>query len=537
MHTHSTHENASSMRGIAYWCRKLGLDGSFITDHDTRIGILKNAANFYDVSLSKKLITEQPEENHWLGWTGTEGSDVSIGNVLGKDAMLLKAIPGAVGSAFFSAQGKRQQVTLMAQVSINLDFCPIDFNPLVHGIMLDISMSERPPDFETAHLCYAAGLCPSMPDNYHVRPMDLKPIWQNIEFRLTEDALGFTDFGDENCFSLLTIKLFCREGAKPFSLAHSRFKLARTLWAQDLLERQKEYAKSIGSYYGIILYAANEISSLGQHKISYSESTPLVDYHRENYPTGASHAINHLKHYDGIYSYCHMFDAFKRENLDEKQRREIMESRFKEMLESRCDGAYLLETGYPEGRAGFSINEHMYVWDKLALNGVFLTGYGNNDSHSCHVGWVKGNNFCAHIFADSVERNSLLTAFKKGRLYSADPVIWRDAEFHMECMGKDMGSIIALKQGDKFNVNIKISLPAGQYTLKVSSHEILLREEVLKHGIHEFNIEGIVKKPVEAVRVMIYNMDGRCIMFSNPIYLVCSTHVKLSKIELPPYRL
>ena len=524
MHTHSSHESASSMRGIADKCKELKLDGSFITDHDNRISVNKNAVFRYDVAEigSLNTQTDTSTSKHWSGWVHERNSDVSVGIANGKKCMRLRANPGSACTAEFSSHGKRHQVSLLAQLTMLLDFCPIGFDPSVHGIMVDITLSQRPPEFFMGHLCYLAGQCPPMPDTYWIRPLELKEGWQNLIFHITKDALEFDEFGEDNCFASLKLKLFCQEGAKGFSLAHNRYELSRELWAQPLFEKQKELAERISHANGVTLYVATEISGLGQHKISFSESVPIIDYQKENYPSGAEFAIEHLKRYGGVYSYNHMFDAFKRMTLDDSQRLEIIQKRLNEMTESRCDGADLIEVGYPDTRAGFTIHEHMYIWDQLTLRGIFLTGYGNNDSHSCGHSWDSGNNFCAHIYAESKDRETLIQALKQGNCYSADPVIWKDGTFTMDCNGKPMGSAIRTEYGGNYRIEFKLTPPvSGRFKLVISSHDRIIDEHLInKDGVFTFYADIETQQSVEAVRAMLYDLSGRCALFSNPIYFV-----------------
>ena len=521
LHTHSSHEFASSMRAIALRCKMLGLDGAFVTDHDYRMGYLKNGINRFDIAElgAISVIGEPPRNKFKRGWKPAEWNDVSFGSQNGKDAMILRAYPGDSCQATFSAEGKQHQVSLLALITLILDFCPVGFDPAVHGVMVDIKLSQRTPDFEFSHLCYMAGRCPSMPNTHYCLPFELADGWQKKSFSISKDILMFDGFGEDNCFVDLTLKLFCPIGAKSFSLAHSYYELTRLLVAEDIRIRQQDLANRIGEVYNVTLYVATEISGLGQHKLSFCEDTPIIDYKKENYPSEPEFAIKHVKKHGGAHSYCHLYGIYHRK-FDFTDKEKGMNNLIAELIANRCEEAVMLEVGYPSGREGFDFEDYMYAWDEIIRGGVLIAGYGSNDSHGASSGgWERGNNFCAYISASSDARKALIDAFRHGRLYSADPVAWKNGEFEMSCEGFDMGAVINAKKEDEHKVLFKLMLPKGEFKIVVSSLGRVLADFGISGGSYEFCTDILIEKPIEAVRINIYN-NNRCIMFSNPIYFV-----------------
>ncbi len=534
LHTHSSHENESSMRGIAYHCKRLGLDGAFVTDHDTRMGVMSKNAYQYDISAEKRINTHSNPPvsgEFWAGWTPVENVSAIVGDVDGKTSMVIESIPGGDCAVGYFSHGKKHQVSFLAQLVMCIELCGIGFDPAVHGVMLDITLSQRPPDLKTQHLCYCAGRCPELPDNYWTLPLGLSDSWQEFTLPLTKDALSFDSFGGEdNCFSEMALRLYCPAGSDGFKLAHSRFGITRELASEELRRYQQTLADKIAAHYGVTLHVATEVSSLGQHKISFSESVPVFNYEAAGYPTDVNIAIEFFKKYNGVYAYNHMFDSFKRVPMNDEQREVVVLGMIEKLYRIRCDYAYLLEVGFTSGRSGFTMEQHTRVWDALALRGLFLTGYGDNDSHSCLVRWDSDSNFCAFIFADSTDRAMLVDKLKRGDTYSADPAKWKGS-FDLCCGDTPMGGVIRSQYGQDYTVTASVAFDAP-YRIVVRSHERILTERILVAGEHALQIPITTQKAVEAVRAEIYEDSGRCILMSNPVYLVSDP-----SIEIPEYRI
>lgn len=162
----------------------------------------------------------------------------------------------------------------------------------------------------------------------------------------------------------------------------------------------------------------------------------------------------------------------------------------------------------------------------LSLGGVFITGYGDSDSHSNDIGWFSGSNFASWIAADNkythpVPESEFIRSMKCGRVYTGDPVELKgEVRFEAE-NGEQMGTIFAATNpSDKITICFFISRALTDWKLRIITDGQLLSEEILTDG--DFKSKYILKsqRTVSFIRAELYNEHGRCIMLTNPIYLV-----------------
>ena len=191
------------------------------------------------------------------------------------------------------------------------------------------------------------------------------------------------------------------------------------------------------------------------------------------------------------------------------------------------------------------LRHHLRLWDLISLGGVFITGYGDSDSHHSHGGWFSGNNFAAYIAAPSdmpfpVDEDTFNESLMAGRVYTGDPVFLK-GQVGMFCEGKPIGSIIKVADRDKEARKFSFTAESvgSDWTMRVIAdalpiHEMPVRELLDENGSITFEFEVKPTLPVSFARVEFYNGEGRCIMLTNPIYLVRTAEFAG---EIPEHRL
>ena len=186
------------------------------------------------------------------------------------------------------------------------------------------------------------------------------------------------------------------------------------------------------------------------------------------------------------------------------------------------------------------MEEYTGLWDTLSSAGLFLTGYGCSDSHRDNKNWFDGNNFAAYIgvsaeLSHPIAEEVFAHAMKKGRVYTADPVKVRGVvEFCTES-GHPMGSILLSEDSEEVPIlfTAEQTCPGWQFRLIENGKAV---ETVSIQDTH-FSYRSMMKAketPVNFQRVELWDENGRCILITNPIYLI---NTDLFVGDLPAQRL
>ncbi|MGI5899585.1 MAG: histidine phosphatase family protein [Christensenellales bacterium] len=540
MHLHTSFETSASMESHAYQARALGLNALFITDHDVRMGYLKRRVNqlYFDqpaLYIAREMEGEVVAEGGWLTQTDRHVGVCRPPSLYKSHpyAMLLSAPAGGGCSAFLDSRGKGHQASLLADLSLNMAFLLPAFNPETQGICLRIPMSQRPGDNRQRQLCYFTGACPpSALEGAYALPFSIGTgRWEELSLSLSKDMRALAPFGEDNCFCTVHIELY-NQSTEPFELYHGGFSLERKYIAEKVRLRQQELADKIGPVYGLKIYACTEISNAGSnHRNSFSPQVPVLDYSKWNYDIPLEDALEHVRRHRAVSSLNHMFLPWKNKTLSAVERENAVKQLIETLAENDCEEVQVLEVGFPEGRYGFSLSDHLRVWDALALKGLLLTGIGVSDSHNSEVGWQNGNNFAACIFSKSDSQEDLLKSIESGRLYSADPVVWPWA-FSLSVDGACMGKALRTEKGAVHSICVEATAPGPGFTLRISSHEAVIAERTLSPGQSRLKASFIAGKDIEAIRAQIFAPDGRCCLISNPIYLVTDSGMSIADARL-----
>ena len=279
---------------------------------------------------------------------------------------------------------------------------------------------------------------------------------------------------------------------------------------------QKQMAEKIGDIYGVKAFVGFEVSGAGNHKNCFSTETPVIEYARFKSGVTNEQAIMHLQDYGSTYSWNHPFSKYGKTG---KSKKEIFDMVKADLLENRVYGAHLIETGFPVGRDGFDANDYLKLWDCLSENGIMITGYGDSDNHhAVSDGWISGNNFCGFAGMeddDSPTEENFIKAFKRGNLWSGNPVLIRNLTF--KAGEKPQGSLV---RGKSVEVEFSATdINCEGYAVCISNGEM-----VNKIPFKDGNVMGQwvleCSNRYNFARVELYDDKNMLIAFSNPIYLV-----------------
>ena len=521
MHLHTCHQPGGSMEGHIYNASRLGMRYIRFTDHDTRCGRGKNPIDRFDFTLGEAVISDK-RGKYGFKFFGEPDVEISDGK--------MKVSSSYTGSethsfgAYFFSSGTKHTVSLIAEVAITLG---MKFKTVGDAhIYLDVRLSQHPPEHTPAHLIYSLDGYPAAEGKCVRLPLSVS---EDGIYRLalSEDMRELWEIGGlDNVFDTVIVTAEIRGGGyAEFTL--DDFKIDAKYGYDDVIVRQRAVADRIGEKYGVKPFVTTEISDAGQHKNVFSTSVPVINYAELEHPLTEWDAAEHVKAHGGIFAYNHPFENNKYKKIKDLTREEVELAVIKEaasLISARLYGATLMEVGFVEGRGCFTLSDYLRLWDIISLSGLFITGYGDSDSHKNHQSWFEGNNFATWIGVDEslpfpVPEEELIRSMKAGNVYMGDPVFLK-SEISFTSGNATMGSVV-FREGDRVKMSFSVKSPLPDSTVRV----IVDGGELLKDKIHsaeEYNLdfEFSPEFALDFARVELYNSEGRCIMLTNPIYVV-----------------
>ena len=523
MHIHTCHQPGGSMEGHIYNAKNLGMRYIRFTDHDTRTGGArkKNPITGFDFNKGVAVIAEKPIAEHGFSFFGNVEENIEKGRITLKCSSDGEEYERS--GAYFYSEGTKHTVTLIAEVSVLLG---MKFKTIGDAhVYLDVRLSQRPPDHTPAHLVYCF-------DDYDGQstPHTLRLLIKENEdglytLNISDDIRELWEIGGlDNVFDTVLITAETRRGGCA-EITLDRFEIDSKYSYDGIITRQRIVAEELGKRYGVKPFVTTEISGAGQHKNVFSTKVPVIDYADKNFSVSEWDAVKHVKDHGGIFAYNHPFENNKFKKLkdltpEDVSRYVVNEAAY--LISTKVYGAHLMEVGFTEGRGYFGLKEYLRLWDTLSLSGIFITGYGDSDSHKNHQGWYDGNNFASWVGVDEnipypAPEEEFIRTMKMGRVYMGDPVFLKFG-IKFEADGFEMGDVV---YSDKTSHNVKFSVlsPNQDYTVKLVADAVTVKECEVKAG-KDFTIELDYKReyPLGFVRVEMYNSEGRCIMLTNPIY-------------------
>ena len=521
MHLHTCHQPGGSMEGHIYNAKQFGMKYVRFTDHDTRVGRKKNQIKSFDFSKEIPVISEKPFAKHGFEFFGNLESRFEEGKLILSCSSESEEYERA-GTYFFS-DGTNHTVTLIAEVSVLLGL-RFKLSGDAH-LYLDVRLSQRPPDHKPAHLVYSF-------DGYEGQKTphtERIPIEKNEEglyrLALSDDMRERWEIGGlDNVFDTVLITAETRRGGT-CEIILDKFEIEALHSYDEVIKRQRVVADKIGERYGVKPFVTTEISGAGQHKNVFSTKVPVIDYEELNYSVSEWDAVRHVKAHGGIFAYNHPFENNKFKKMKEltfDEVRHYVTNEAAYLISTKVFGADLMEVGFPEGRGCFSFADYTRLWDTLSLAGIFITGYGDSDSHKNDRSWYDANNFASWIAVDEnsafpVSEDELARSMKSGNVYMGDPV-FLNFGVNFECEGATIGQVIYSKKSS-FNVKFLAEATSSENTVKfIFDGKCAAEFKTCANEAFEAEVEYIPEYPLSFARIEMYNADGRCIMLTNPIY-------------------
>jgi len=537
MHLHCCFQAGASMASHMHNANVLGMQYIRFTDHDTRMCRRKNPCNGFDFT-KETLVVEDAPGCH-CGWQEIYGEpELRLENasmVLSSHAPAGEKKWGGYG---FQASDKRHSISLMCDVTLLLEM-DVSISE-TSSVILDVRLSQRPPDHKPAHLYYVFGGA-KVPDEPHsvLIPMEFSPdgiyrltLSEDVQKEGIRDVVG----GLDNAFDTISILTEAwDEGVCECRIR--RFEIHAETFGQTVLDRQRTLAEEVGKRYGIKPLTTTEISGAGQHKNCFSGHVPIIDYSLHDFSVTQTEAVEHVNKYGGIFSYNHPLDRYKRKKLTPEERNFILHRDAASFLASRLWGATLMEVGFVRGYGPFSFEDHLTLWDLLTLGGLFVTGYGDSDAHSSNINWFDGKNFVAYIAADEaipfpVPEEEFISSMKAGRVYTGDPVyIKGQVSLTMDALPMGAVKLVSHKDREKHEVVFRAEQCEKDWNVCVviNGERVMgfpAGEKTDENGTLSFSFSLSRSLPVNFARVEMYLPCGRCILLTNPVYLVSKEEFK-----------
>lgn len=491
MHLHTCFQGGACMESQIYNAKKLGMDYIRLTDHDTTLG----RAHTPVIDFSR----------HEMEYSDLNGRKIRF-DALG-DAQLsfegeaLRVSSREEGGMGLWTKKHWHMISLLAQLRLELGVRVLEGNA-----KLVLTFSERPP---------------------HMIPAQL-------EFPLTADQQDYTfelsalvpeELGGQDN-ALTDIAIYVTKG----TALVDRLELHCDHDPQIMWEKQKALAEAIGMRYGVKPFVGYEISKAGEHKNSLCGHVPIFRYDAAQTKKTDREGAQHILSHGGIFSYNHPLMHLKTlhgKSIPEWELDAAVRGYAAHLIASRVFGASVIEVGFPEGRGeGVTLQHYLQLWDLLSLAGIFITGDGSSDSHSSLKSWQDGNNFATWVAAEEslefpISEEEFNRSLVAGRAYTGDPVKWTGKlEFTSE--GLPMGAIHGYRDGEKKAFAFRFAadgLRPGWKLRAVIDGMELFQKETEQDGL-ELEFEAAPVHTVSFVRMEVYDENGRCVLLTNPVYMV-----------------
>ncbi len=492
-HLHAGHENFSSIRSHVAEAKRLGYHALFITEHDVRMNRMQNCIEHFHLTAPGEALREDGS----AGWYRED--DTPAASVAHGEGFALLLHEGE--SANFKSTGKKHQASLLAGLTVSLTMELAEDA----AVLADFTLSQRPEDLEQQHLVY--GLNADSDQEWFI-PIERA---ENgvYTFPLSEDVLKFDPvFGQDNAFLTVTVTPIRGE------VRVLELNTARKYVAEEVRKRQKTVGNTIGKEYKIKVCSGFE-QTFGHHRNCFSTHVPAINYEETGYVESDKVGAAYLRSKDATFAYNHMFQEYK--NAPEEEHEAVIQELIELGVKTRFGGAQLLEVGFPKKKLGFTMEEHLRVWDALALRGVRLVGYGDSDSHNSKIGWEHGNCFASWILAEHAYQEELERSMRAGKVCLGNPAKWH-SKWEYTVGEAAIGDTL---KADEAVANIRLWELDAPVELRV----IRAGQELCRYAIHETAFE--TELPLQRgewdccpVRLEVWSADGKPLFFTNPIYLM-----------------
>ena len=527
MHIHGSCEHGASMAMHMYNAQKLGMRYIWFTDHDCRIG--SKEEEIHGFSFDGALI----KENATGFYHGFQPIDQKICcSVDSQSKQLTMQLTSEGGTLWcgsgvrFVSRGTLHSQPLAAGITLRIDLCDHNISP-DSRLIFDIKLSQRPPALCDAHILYVLGSTEGLAAP-HTQVIPLSVRNGQITMAISEDISDAPEMGGcDNAFETISIILQAKNGATATASLRD-FQITTERSFEQVHEQLKTVAAQVGAQYDITPFVSWELSYAGEHKNCFNSNVPTLNYQDHDYQIPVWDAVRHMREHGGIFSINHPFAIrpLKRKTFTPLERMKILAKMQAELTANKAYGANLIEVGFPEGRNGFSGEEYLLLWDMLTVSGLFLSGYGCSDSHRDNAGWFDGNNFATYIgvpaeLSHPIAEEEFTQAMKLGRMYTGDPVKLQGAVDFATTDGHPMGSVFLSCNTESKTIRFYAdkTCPGWQFRL-IENGLCVYTEQITSNTFSHESILKVGNLSVNFQRAELWDENGRCILVTNPIYLI-----------------
>ncbi len=368
-------------------------------------------------------------------------------------------------------------------------------------------------------------------------PLRLRPSqWNRLSLPVTDDAVrGFPRIhGEDNSLAQIALGVEVRRGAEGAAL-FDRLRIRQEISGPRAFDEQRRLIAAVGAGYPKLEQLQGvEISYGGQHLNELSVDTQLLDYdallggtedaRRDGRGLGervrdrlAHSAVAAAHARGGLVSYNHMYGT----GMEGAEAKRTREETLERLLATRAYGADLLEVGYRD-RGGHSLDDHLWVWDRLAAQGLHLVGTGVSDSHGGDdQRWRTGkNNFLSWIYAPSPSKADLIEGLRAGRVFFGDLVRFHGTLDLTAPRGFRMGQIVLSdRAAEQLAIDVR-GLEPGDAVRVVESGEVTRSLPFAGPDVVETHAVRLHAELPTVVRFDVVGSDGGAKVLSNPITFV-----------------
>jgi hypothetical protein len=564
LHVHgSFSEGLGSIDSHSREARELGVDVIWWSDHDFRIASYRHVSSFgfdggrepldrgepwrlrpdrfRESGATKQL--RPPRQQGRTTKLAVEFTDTDPRE--GRASLRVRAAhPGSVFesylTSFNSFRGLHRR-SLASQVALRISLLAETTGPDVRALV-EVGLSEHTSsasgELELHTLRYVCrDGTPLRRDAVYEIPLECPPDrWSDHRLDVSSDAVrGFPEFpGEDNSLHEIRFGVESRRDAIA-SARFDRLRIEQQHFGEASYARQRELIDEVSVLHpGPHQLQGVEISYAAAHLNEFSVDTRLLDYDQlirdsdqpgveppivdsagfKRFVLRRAVAAGHER--GGLVSYNHMFGTARTGGV-----RNDPEATLSRLVANRLHGAELLEVGYRR-RGGNTLEDHLWVWDQLALTGLRLVGIGVSDSHGGpEERWRSApNNFVSWVEAASPSKRDLIEGLRAGRVFFGDIVLFDGVVDLSTPDGARMGETVVTTGSTAQVVLEADGLAAGDRIHVVegggrtATHVAAGAQFRADHTVDLSNLgDG-----GGFVRFEVYDENGRAKVFSNPIY-------------------
>jgi len=569
LHVHgSFSEGVGSMDSHSFQAQDLGLDVIWWSDHDFRIASYQHVSAYGFEDDHEDLDRNEPWTRRHRREAGREkwmrpapdrspapgAATYTIQPVVeGERAMRVQSSSRTPRFKGFlqelSAHRALTRRCLATDISFTLAVFPERMDEDARGAV-EVVLSEHAPHEELPFTSYVLRYYltdrpeePVREDNVYWIPVPCEAgTWNRVQLNVTADAergFPFTD-GRDNTLARILFGVETRRGAEA-SFVYDDFRIRQQVEGTDAYGVQREVMANMAKQYPRLEQLQGlEISYESYHLNEFGTDVRVPDYDQLAVESGmldengmvsagmgkaykayvTERLVREAKERGSLISYNHMFGAGREGDEDEEPRMSPEET-LAALLETRMFDADILEVGY-KMRGGQPITSHLWVWDQLALRGLWPVGDGVSDYHGGlgKNGWRRGlNNFVSWIWATSIEKPDLLDGLRAGRVFFGDLTSFDGRMDVVSDRGFRMGRIV-LTDRESARVQLEVQGLADDDLVKT----MVSGAEVAARTVADGGAESVAELQLGDVpafcRFEVYDAAGEPKLFSNPLIFV-----------------